>query len=295
MDYHLERIAATQDGLFTSAQAMAAGYSLQAQARKVRQARWHRVFTGVYVEQVAPPRLDQRCRAIMLACGDGVAICGRAALRLRGVEAADPVGDLGVLISPGASFQQRHGVRYRRGIADTYEWRKIRCVTPAEAAVEVARFERASVSVPIIDEVLRRGLASIDQIERLVCDLPKGSRGCRCAADAAMRADGLAESRPESLFRLIVQGSDLPPLVPQFRVYDEHGVFVANVDFAYPWARLAIEYDGAATHRDNPHVFREDRRRQNRLVAAGWTVLRFTAADLREPDRIVATIRAALR
>ncbi len=39
-----------------------------------------------------------------------------------------------------------------------------------------------------------------------------------------------------------------------------------------------------------------DLRRQNRLVAAGWTVLRFTSADVPgRPDEVVAEIRRALR
>jgi very-short-patch-repair endonuclease len=38
---------------------------------------------------------------------------------------------------------------------------------------------------------------------------------------------------------------------------------------------LVIEVDGWAYHR-TPDRFQRDRERQNRLVAAGWTVLRFT-------------------
>jgi very-short-patch-repair endonuclease len=44
--------------------------------------------------------------------------------------------------------------------------------------------------------------------------------------------------------------------------------------------RLALEYDGRAVH-EREDVFVRDRRRANDLARAGWTVLRFTAADLR--------------
>jgi very-short-patch-repair endonuclease len=61
----------------------------------------------------------------------------------------------------------------------------------------------------------------------------------------------------------------LPSPVAQFRVFDEEG-FVARVDFAYPELRIAIEYDGLG-HGER-RAFLSDRRRLNRLVAAGWIV-----------------------
>lgn len=42
------------------------------------------------------------------------------------------------------------------------------------------------------------------------------------------------------------------------------------------------------------YEFRSDRQRQNELVLAGWTVLRFTWHDLTQrPEQVVAEIRAA--
>jgi very-short-patch-repair endonuclease len=78
-------------------------------------------------------------------------------------------------------------------------------------------------------------------------------------------------------------------VVPQFDVHGPDGCWVARVDLALPGLRIAIEYDGREVH-DRPDVFVHDRRRQNALVGAGWTVLRFSAADLTSPERIVATV-----
>jgi very-short-patch-repair endonuclease len=65
-------------------------------------------------------------------------------------------------------------------------------------------------------------------------------------------------------------------------------------DLAFPGCRLAVEVDGWAWHID-PDRFQRDRARQNALVLAGWTVLRFTWSDVTErPDRVVAQIRRAL-
>ena len=63
---------------------------------------------------------------------------------------------------------------------------------------------------------------------------------------------------------------------------------------AAPARRIAIEVDGWAWHVDVER-FQADRRRQNALVNAGWTVLRFTWHDLTaDPERVIAQIRAAL-
>jgi very-short-patch-repair endonuclease len=54
-----------------------------------------------------------------------------------------------------------------------------------------------------------------------------------------------------------------------------------------------VEFDGQV-HRERG-VFVADLRRQNALVAAGWTVLRFPSADvLGRPESVVALIRRAL-
>jgi very-short-patch-repair endonuclease len=74
--------------------------------------------------------------------------------------------------------------------------------------------------------------------------------------------------------------------------YSVSGVGV--LDFAFPDLRLAIEVDGRAWHSSSER-FQSDRLRQNALVAAGWTILRFTWDDIvNRPDDAVATIRATL-
>ena len=67
-----------------------------------------------------------------------------------------------------------------------------------------------------------------------------------------------------------------------------------EVDIAFPAQRVAIELDGWAWHVD-PARFAADRAKGNDLVAAGWTLLRFTWQDVtRRPGRTIARIRHAL-
>ena len=109
------------------------------------------------------------------------------------------------------------------------------------------------------------------------------------------RAIELAEPETESVMetklRLLLVIARLPKPQVQVSLYDEVGNFLARPDFYYPLHRMAIEYDGAH-HREN---LTGDNRRQNRLVDAGYRLLRFTAADvLSAPDSVVALVRRAL-
>jgi very-short-patch-repair endonuclease len=57
-----------------------------------------------------------------------------------------------------------------------------------------------------------------------------------------------------------------------------------------PDVRVAVEYDGL-WHGER-RAFLDDRRRLNRLDAAGWVVVHVTVDDLRRPERLIARVRA---
>ena len=96
----------------------------------------------------------------------------------------------------------------------------------------------------------------------------------------------------ETRLRLLLVLAGLPRPGAQVSLRDDFGLFLARPDLYYPDARLAIEYDGA-THRES---LAADNRRQNRMVDAGYRLLRFTAADvLSTPDSVVTLVRRALQ
>ena len=101
----------------------------------------------------------------------------------------------------------------------------------------------------------------------------------------------LAESVMESRLRLLLILAGLRPPRTQGSLRDEYGLFLARPDLYYPDARLAIEYDGAS-HRES---LAADNRRQNRLIDAGYRLLRFTAGDVLDaPAAVVSMVRRAL-
>jgi hypothetical protein len=130
------------------------------------------------------------------------------------------------------------------------------------------------------DAVARRGRAGCGVIRRLLderTDLPRPS--------------GVLEARMASVF--VRHG--LPAPEAEHVVRADDGRFVGRVDFAYPDLKLAIEVDGYEAH-SSLDAFQADRARQNDLVAAEWTLLRFTWADVHaRAPHVALTVERARR
>ncbi len=96
----------------------------------------------------------------------------------------------------------------------------------------------------------------------------------------------------ESVLRWLLHAAGAPVPDLQHPIWTPVAVF--HADLAWPDRKVLVEFDGDG-HRDR-RVFVDDLRRQNALVAAGWTVLRFSSADvLGRPDEVIAAILRALR
>ncbi len=77
--------------------------------------------------------------------------------------------------------------------------------------------------------------------------------------------------------------------MPQTNVLIER----VEVDAAWPGRKPIVELDSWEYHRTR-QAFEEDRKRDRRLKAAGWTVLRVTWRDLDEPGRLAAELAVFL-
>jgi very-short-patch-repair endonuclease len=134
---------------------------------------------------------------------------------------------------------------------------------------------------------LHAGLVSIAALRAYIGEHPraKGIARLRRVVDLA---EPKAESAMETRLRMLLVLGGLPRPEVQVSIYDEQGRFLGRPDLPYRAQRLAIEYDGG-NHRDR---LVDDNRRQNRIVGAGYRLLRFTAADVyRTPDSVVMQVR----
>ncbi|SNS87834.1 Protein of unknown function [Geodermatophilus pulveris] len=163
--------------------------------------------------------------------------------------------------------------------------------TPARTWRDLAGVLAPPALLAVTDQLLN-GLASRRELQEALVLRPEG-RGCARARAVLPVGDPRAESPMESVLRWLVHSAGLPSPELQYPVRDAAGTLLGRADSAWPGHRVLVEFDGDV-HRERD-VFVRDLRRQNALLAAGWTVLRFTSADvLGRPDEVVAEIRRAL-
>jgi very-short-patch-repair endonuclease len=96
------------------------------------------------------------------------------------------------------------------------------------------------------------------------------------------------KSQLERAFRALCRRGNIPP----YKV--NHRLCGITVDAFWPELGVVVELDGIQGH-TTPAQMRRDRRRDLRLRAAGFVVLRYSYDQVvREPDAVLADLRAAL-
>lgn len=190
---------------------------------------------------------------------------------------------------PRSQSLRSHGkVRIRRRELDWLDrthldglWVTNVALTVLEAAVALG-----SEGQQLLDRALQRRVRFEDLIGAYSRNL--GWRGSRAAGDLLRSCADRAASEGERVVIRLMRAAGITGWVRGYWFGER------ELDFAFPELRVAVEVDGWAWHVDVER-FRHDRRKQNTLELAGWTVLRFTWHDLIErPEQVVAEIKAAL-
>lgn len=202
--------------------------------------------------------------------------------------------DIDILLPPGVRHDRLAGVRLHSGRpADPVYLYGVPCTPSVRTVLHIAARSGREHAVMVLDAAGRLDpdvLAAAQIVPPR--DLPR--RGCRLAHERSNLATGLAESALESLAMLLWHDCGLPAPEQQ-AVIRVGGRFCGRVDFLWRTARLIVEVDGLAKYAESGELQRE-KERQNRLVAAGYTILRFTWADITQrPDQTAAQVRRALR
>jgi hypothetical protein len=259
--------------------------------RQLRGDTWRRLLHDVYVHRDVLVSHELKVRAATTLLMDAV-VTGRSAAVLWGIDLARTDDPVELTVSPGTHQVRVEGLVVRRALLDPGLVRRrhgVPVTAPAATAVRLASVLPRDSAVAAVDQLVTAGVVGLDAVRELAA----GARGpgSARAQDVAALADGLAESPQGTRVRLLIGRSGLPAPIAQYRVFDRNG-FVARVDFAWPERRLALEYDGL--WHGGAGQFIRDRERLDRLREAGWQVVFVTAADLRDPDRLLARIAAAL-
>lgn len=291
--------ARTQHGVVTKAQLRALGMTEHDVRRAVAAGMLIPIHRGVYRLAGAPATWHQSLMAAVAAGGTGAAASHRSAAQLWGLLPGDQPFDI---VVPRRRSPQVRGATVHRSVDLDARWIRRRAgvslTDPLRTMVDLG----AAVPAATVSDAMERGVTSrlftVAALEWAQLELgERGRNGCGVLGSVlderalgAAPADGLLEPRFARLCR--IYGVQMP--VFHHVVCDERGRFVAEVDFAYPEIRLFVEVDGYEVH-GTPRALTKDLDRQNRLVALGWTPLRFTwSMVVRQPDRVASHLLTVL-
>jgi very-short-patch-repair endonuclease len=285
-------VARAQDGVITRTQLVEAGVSGMSISRIVRRGDLERLASGIYLAGAAPLSYRASLWAATLVT-DGILAFATAA-QLWGITNQRP--------------QRVHvAVPHERRVYPP-SWVRVHRV-PAPRQVVMAREDLPTTSrawtlldylptLPrneisrVADRAMQRGWLTLPQLEHRLRSYP-GRTGNRALRRLATQLGDGAAAQSERVLHRLLRRAGIREWQANYAVWAA-GELIGVVDVALPRQRVAIEVDGWAYHSDVDR-FRRDRARQNDLIMLGWTVLRFTWADLTErPGYVTAAIRHVL-
>lgn len=240
---------------FTLAEARAAGVSLDALRRKS----WRRIESEIYCRVGLQPDPWRVLAAWRSQLPRDAAFAGLTAAWLFHLD-VDPCNPIEVVVPSESLVRSRRGLNVRRSQGvDVALVRGLRATTLCRTFSDLRKRLSEVELLVLADQALRLNLGKFHELAER------------------------AESPMETRLRWTLIQAGLPR--PQVQTRLSFG----RADLYYPHARLVIEYDGG-NHRDR---LVQDNRRQNKLVSAGFRVLRFTSAD--RPEVITTQVAEALR
>jgi hypothetical protein len=281
-------IARGQAGVISHAQLLAAGQSASAIGRMSDTGELDRRCRGVYLVGGAPRTELSDLWSAHLAT-DGV-LAFPTAGRLWGVYdgPADPIY---VVVTADRHITRPSGVRIRRTVlpAGAVGVRSGLPVTSRRWTIlDLLGWLDSSNALRLADRAVQRRWIDPRDCERRLREHPKRRGNTRLRAIAARIGDGAA-AESERLPHRLLRRAGIQDWTPNYPVWSR-GSLIGVVDVALPNHRIAIEVDGMAYHTDVDR-FQRDRAKQNALTALGWTVLRFTWADLTQrPGYVISML-----
>jgi len=228
----------------------------------------------------------------------GVVISHRTAAGLHGFpdpDPDDPVPDCDVTIGR----HRRHaGLRIRPHCLRLTEAEiqdgacGLRITTPGRTAVDCLADFTFGPALDLWAWLVTRQILDHDRLLAAIASRPSwyGTAQLRRIADLVA---GGAVSHAEFRMHDLLRQAGVTGWTANVPVSDGQGV-IGVVDLLFEQVRVAVAVDGWRAHGSHA-AFIADRRRENRLVTAGYLVLHFTWQDLMDrPAEVIAEIRAAL-
>ena len=291
----LAEIAKRQHGIVARSQVEGLGVAGNTVDRWIRTGRLHRVHPGVYAVGHTAITRRGRWMAAMLASGDGAVLSHRSATALWGIWGSG--GEATHVTVPRKSRSSR-SIRRHFGVLPDDE-REIHDGIPvtsaARAILDLAAEKGEAAAEAALRESEYLGIYGRTSLPALLDRHPRhpGTPMCRAALEQ-VRDDpgGRLRSPLEELFLPFLDARRIPR--PRLNFWLSVGDDHYQVDCLWPDARLIAELDGFQSH-GTKRAFRKDRKRDRRLGAAGFHIVRITEDQLAtEPEDLAADLRQTL-
>lgn len=285
---------ASQDGIVTRRQVLAAGLTDAVVTAHLRAGRWQRLHAGVYLASPIPAGFRQRAWAGVLAAGPGAVASHATAAGLLGLlpETDDPVT---VSVLDGRQPRRHTGlvVRRRRRLA-ALPGAVPPCTGPVDTVLDlVADCREPGDVVSLLTRVAGRGGLTVAGLRAALAARPQQpSRALLLEVTEAV-ADGVRSPLEHRYRRDVELCHGLPRPTRQSSRRSERGRYVRDLEYDV-WA-LVVELDGRLNHADSDRVFRDMQRDNHATLTQRWT-LRFGWVDVAgRPCLVAAQVSAALR
>jgi hypothetical protein len=309
MTDRLADVKARTGGPFTPAQAHAARFSDAEIRSLLRSGEWVVLRRGAYaeaslLEAVAndPERRHALDVAALLLVLEHPAVAATtSAAQIFGLEFLTPPPPELVVLSKEESFtgRRRDGYLIRSAALPAHHERSrhgVPLTSAGRTVVDLAGELPFKDAVVIADSALRKGRASLRQLREVLCDCYSWS-GIRAAQDVVAFADKKSGSVLESVSRVAFRDEGLPAPRTQVKIGDEWDQF-GQVDFLWEEFNVIGEADGLAKYepdewRSTRDKVRAEKRREERLMDAGYELVRWGWEEANDPPRLAGRLRAA--
>ena len=297
----LDTLASRQAGVISREDLRLAGWSRSGIDRALTDGRLVRIVGGVYRVAGSPSSRRRSQMAALTACAPDGYLARCTAAEVHGLLPVAP-GPLQLVmphhrkapaLPSGLAVITRsrtlcpREVVTRGGLQLTSAARTILDLAASLDASALAELVATGLRLRVVDELGLNAVVGAHPAAR-------GRARLRAALELLGEDGRHARAEVEVAALAAIVGAGLPRPVVGLRIVNHAGVFVAEVDLGYPEARLALEIDGYRWH-STPEQKLSDEERQNRIILAGWSVLRFSAQVVRrEPEVLVAAVAEAL-
>jgi very-short-patch-repair endonuclease len=233
--------------------------------------------------------------AAVLASGDGAVLSHRSATALFGVWGSG-AGEIHVTVPRKLRSQppiRRHFSMLPEDERDSVDG--IPVTSAARAVLDLAGEKGEAAAESALREMEYLGIYGSVSLPTLLARYPKhrGTPICREALER-LRDDpgGRLRSDLEELFISFLDANRIPR--PRLNAWLSVGEESYQVDCLWPGAHLIAELDGWQSH-GTKRAFRKDRKRDRRLGAAGYRVVRITEDQIRtEPAALAGDLQASV-